>query len=153
MHWGRGPWPSRPPGYALEKVSLPGGPGTQGSPGFRIVRFRMQNSSAQTTACGRKDAFLILGRNSNICGRYDLFRSSLDFGPKIRTSVNAMIFFCSSLDFWAPPKGNRPLAQLLSARYRCGRSGVRFPGRSNRHTVANDSPPLRRFFGAVLPRR
>ena len=47
----------------------------------------------------------------------------------------------------------RPLAQSLSARYRCGRSGVRFPGRSNRHSVANDSPPLRRFFGAVLPRR
>ena len=43
----------------------------------------------------------------------------------------------------------RPLAQLLSASYRCGRSGVRFPGRSNRHSVANDSPPLRRFFGAV----
>ena len=50
-------------------------------------------------------------------------------------------------------KLNRPLAQLLSARYRCGRFGVRFPGRSNRHSVANDSPPLRRFFGAVLPRR
>ena len=48
---------------------------------------------------------------------------------------------------------DRPIAQLLSARYRCGRSGVRFPGRSNRHSVANDSPPLRRFFGAVLPRR
>ena len=45
---------------------------------------------------------------------------------------------------------DRPLAQSLSARYRCGRSGVRFPGRSNRHSVANDSPPLRRFFGAVL---
>ena len=45
---------------------------------------------------------------------------------------------------------NRPLAQLLSARFRCGRSGVRFPGRSNRHSVANDSPPLRRFFGAVF---
>ena len=44
---------------------------------------------------------------------------------------------------------NRPLAQLQSARYRCGRSGVRPPGRSNRHSVANDSPPLRRFFGAV----
>ena len=50
-------------------------------------------------------------------------------------------------------KEDRPLAQLQSARYRCGRSGVRFPGRSNRHSVANDSPPLRRFFGAVLPRR
>ena len=31
----------------------------------------------------------------------------------------------------------------------CGRSGVRLPGRSNRRSVANDSPPLRRFFGAV----
>ena len=41
-------------------------------PGFRIVRFRMQISSAQTTACGRDDVFLISGRNSNICGRHDL---------------------------------------------------------------------------------
>ena len=45
------------------------------------------------------------------------------------------------------------LAQLQSASYRCGRSRVRFPGRSNWRSVANDSPPLRRFFGAVLPRR
>ena len=44
---------------------------------------------------------------------------------------------------------DRPLAQLLSARSRCGRSGVRFPDRSNRHSVANGSPPLRSFFGAV----
>ena len=29
--------------------------------------------------------------------------------------------------------------------YRCGRSGVRFPGWSNRYSVANGSPPLRRF--------
>ena len=29
--------------------------------------------------------------------------------------------------------------------YWCGRSGVRFPGWSNWHRVANDSPPLRRF--------
>ena len=41
------------------------------------------------------------------------------------------------------------LAQLPSAPYWCGRSGVRFPGRSNRHSIANGSPPLRRFFGAV----
>ena len=40
---------------------------------FRIVKFRMQNSSAQTTVCGRDDVFLLSGRNSNICGRYDLF--------------------------------------------------------------------------------
>ena len=38
-------------------------------------------------------------------------------------------------------------------RYRCGMSGVRFLGRSNRHSVANGLPSLRRFFGAVLPRR
>ena len=30
--------------------------------------------------------------------------------------------------------------QLLCARYQCGRSGVRFPNRSNRHSVANGSP-------------
>ena len=45
------------------------------------------------------------------------------------------------------------LAQLLSAHYRCGRSWVRFPGRSNRHSVAKGLPLLRCFFGAVLPRR
>ena len=28
---------------------------------------------------------------------------------------------------------------------RCGRSGVQFPGRSNRQSVADGSPPLRRF--------
>ena len=38
-----------------QKGSLSGGPGTHGGPGFRIVRFRMQSSSAQTTACGRDD--------------------------------------------------------------------------------------------------
>ena len=42
------------------------------------------------------------------------------------------------------------LAQLLSARYRCGKSWVRFPDRSYQNSVANDSPPLRRLFGAVL---
>ena len=45
------------------------------------------------------------------------------------------------------------LAQLLNARYWCGTSEVRFPDRSNRHSVANSSPSLRRFFEAVLPRR
>ena len=45
------------------------------------------------------------------------------------------------------------IAQLSSTRCRCGRSGVQIPGRSNRHSVANGSPPLRRFFGAVLPWR
>ena len=33
-----------------------------------------------------------------------------------------------------------------------GGSGVRFPGRSNRHSVANDSPPLGYLIGAVLAR-
>ena len=41
------------------------------------------------------------------------------------------------------------LAQLLSSRYRCGTSGVQFPGRSNRLSVVNGSQPLRRFFGAA----
>ena len=45
------------------------------------------------------------------------------------------------------------LVQLLSTRYWCGRSGVQFPGRLNWHSVADSSPLLRRFFGAVLPRR
>ena len=48
---------------------------------------------------------------------------------------------------------NLCFAQLLSARFWCGKSGVRFPGWSNRHSVANGSPPLRCFFGAALPRR
>ena len=34
-----------------QKGSLSGGPG------FRFVRFRMQNSSAQTSACGHDDVF------------------------------------------------------------------------------------------------
>ena len=42
-----------------QKGSRSGGPGTQGDPGFRIVRFKMQNSSAQTTACGRDDVFFL----------------------------------------------------------------------------------------------
>ena len=57
--------------------------------------------------------------------------------------VHSMIL--SHLDYCR----DRPLAQLQSARYQCRRSEVRFPGRSNRHSVANDSPSLRRFFGAV----
>ena len=51
-----------------QKGSLPA------DPGFRMVRFRMQNSSVQITACGREDVFMISDRNSqHICGRYDLF--------------------------------------------------------------------------------
>ena len=34
------------------------------------------------------------------------------------------------------------LAQLLSTRYRCHSSTVRFPGRSNQHGVVNGSPAL-----------
>ena len=44
-------------------------------------------------------------------------------------------------------------AQLLRHRYRCGRSGAQLSDGSNRHSVADRSPSLRRFFGAVLPRR
>ena len=45
-----------PPREEAEGVTVRG-PGDSGSRGFRIVRFRMQNSSAQTTACGRDDVF------------------------------------------------------------------------------------------------
>ena len=40
------------------------------------------------------------------------------------------------------------LAQLLSTRYRCGRSGARFPVGQIKNSVANSSPPV-----AVLPSR
>ena len=43
-----------PPRGGTEGVTVRG-PGDAGGPGFGIVRFRMQNSSAQTTACGRDD--------------------------------------------------------------------------------------------------
>ena len=46
---------------------------------------------------------------------------------------------------WLVSEKNRPLVQLLSERYRSGRSGVRIRGRSNWHSVANGSPQLRRF--------
>ena len=72
-----------------------------------------------------------------------------------RTSPEPSLFF-NQLQISSVEKKktrDRPLAQLLSARYRCGRCEVRFPGHSNQHSVANGSPPLRRFFGAVLPRR
>ena len=52
--------------------------GDSGGLGFRIVRFRMQNSLAQTTACGRDDVFFL-------------------FRAEIRTSVDAMTLFRSSL--------------------------------------------------------
>ena len=52
-------------------------------------------------------------------------------------------------DFAADKHCAGRLAQLLSPPYRCRRCGVRMPGRPNRHSVANGSPPLRRLFGAV----
>ena len=43
---------------------------------------------------------------------------------------------------------------MIPVGWRCnGVSGVRFPACKIGRSVANDSPPLRRFFGAVLPRR
>ena len=73
-----------------QKGSLSEVPETQGGPGFRIVRFRMQNSSAQTTACGRDDVFFL-------------------FRAEIQTSADSIIFF-SSRDLGAPltkgPKQN-----------------------------------------------
>ena len=78
------------------------------------------------------------------CGKGYTKDTFLYFATVVGTlNVSLQYFICESFLTY------RPLAQLLSARYRCGRSGVRFPGRSNRHSVANDSPPLRRFFGAV----
>ena len=53
------PFPGTPRGE--QKGSLSEGPGTQGVPGFRILRFRMQNSLPQTTACGRDDVFFYFG--------------------------------------------------------------------------------------------
>ena len=50
---------ARPAERGGQKGSLYGGPRTQGGLGFRIARFRMQNSSAQTTACGRDDFFFL----------------------------------------------------------------------------------------------
>ena len=84
------------------KGSLSGGSGTQGGPGFRIVRFRIQNSSAQTTACGRDDVFfLISGGNSNICGLYDLILLITRCWAEIWTSAEAMTLFLLITWFWA----------------------------------------------------
>ena len=61
-------------------------------------------------------------------------------------------FNCKINDVASRP---RPAVSSVAkrTRSRCGRSGVRFPGRSNQRSVANGSPPLRRFFGDVYPRR
>ena len=71
-----GPGPPKGGGH---KMSLSEGPRTPRGPGFKIVRFKMQNSSAQTTACGRDDVFFL-------------------FRAEIRTFADAMTLFCSSLD-------------------------------------------------------
>ena len=42
------------------------------------------------------------------------------------------------------------LAQLLNARYRCGSSGVRFPGRSNRHSVFTAATFRRSYVALAL---
>ena len=57
-------------------------------------------------------------------------------------------FFGSSV----PPGGAKP-AKKLGKDKGCRRSVVRFPGRSNRHNVANGLPPLRCFLGTVLLKR
>ena len=45
-------------------------------------------------------------------------------------------------DFWADPAVNSVVKRTGC---RCGRSGVRFPGSLNRHSIANGSPPLHRI--------
>ena len=71
---------SRPVERGGQKRSLSGGPGTQGGPRFRIVRFRMQNSSAQTA--GAMMFFFL-------------------FWAESRISADAMTLFCSSLQMWS----------------------------------------------------
>ena len=57
-------------------------PGTRGGPRFRIGRFRMQNLSAQTTACGRGDVFFDFGlKFVQLRTAMTLFGSSLDVEP------------------------------------------------------------------------
>ena len=48
------------------------------------------------------------------------------------------------------PKATGRLAQLLSARYRYGRSEVRLPDRSNRHSVATAATFLRSCVAQAL---
>ena len=67
-----------------QKGSLSGGLGIQEGLGFRIVRFRMQNSSAQTTVCGRDDAFFFRAEMRTYADAVTLFRSSLDVEPKFQ---------------------------------------------------------------------
>ena len=75
-------------------------PGTQGDPGFWIVRFRMQNSSAQTTACGRDDViFWFRAEIRTSADAMTLCCSSLDVEPKFEHLRRLWPFFCSSLDF------------------------------------------------------
>ena len=67
-----------------QKGSLSGGLGIQEGLEFRIVRFRMQNSSAQTTACGRDDAFFFRAEMRTYADAVTLFCSSLDVEPKFQ---------------------------------------------------------------------
>ena len=82
-----------------QKGSLSGGSGTQGGPGFRIVRFRILSSSAQTTASGRDDFFLFRVEIRTSADAMILFSSSLDVEPKFEHLRSLGPFFCSSLDF------------------------------------------------------
>ena len=83
-----------------QKGSLTGGLGTQGDPWFRIVRIRMQNSSAQTMACGRDDVFFFFRAEIRTSAdAMTLFCSSLDVEPKFEYLRTLWPFFCSSPDF------------------------------------------------------
>ena len=51
-------------------------------------------------------------------------------------------------------KQNRLVGSVVYARgYQCCRSGFNFRAGQIAYSVANGSPPLQRFFGAVSPRR
>ena len=69
--------------------------------------------------------------------------------------VFQVVEFCGvvmSLHFFVYTDAGRS-AQLLCSRYWCGGLGFGFQVGQIEHSVGNGSPPLRRFFGAVLPRR
>ena len=73
----------------------------------------------------------------------------------VRARKERMVYFKQALPRWIA--GNHTfyfgrLAQLLSARYRCGRSGVRFPDRSNRHSVATVATFVRSCVAQALSR-
>ena len=169
------------------KVSGPPRGGQKGSlsggPGFRIIRLRMQNSSAQTTACGRHDVFFfisgqnsnilrtlwpyfahhyMLSRNLNICGGYDpFFAHHLILGRSSNICGRYDLFFAHHVilgHHW--PKGpNEIIAPRLEislgapARYHCVIINRQNYDSDHEHSVANGSRSPRCFFGAVLPWR